>query len=144
METSKKIETIKLPQGEGVKANNKQGEGSPSQGHKVLVEAPSVEQGAEIDRKQPENMEDVSFSDMEDDDNDLSDRLSISRSRKSEWVSSPNGSNEWVRLNENSVTRGGGQKQGQSSTFQEKDSEGEDSTGWLTVDEVDLDSLASV
>uniref|UniRef100_A0A5B6ZQH1 BSD domain-containing protein n=1 Tax=Davidia involucrata TaxID=16924 RepID=A0A5B6ZQH1_DAVIN len=93
-------------------------------------------------QKQPENEEDVSFSDLDDDDNDLSGRLSGFRLAKDNRVSSPNGSNEWVQLNENSGTQGGQQKAGQLAS-REKDSEGEESNEWLTVDDIDLDSLVT-
>ncbi|GMP60198.1 hypothetical protein CsSME_00023173 [Camellia sinensis var. sinensis] len=166
-ETSDDSPTINLSQ-EGERADNTQGHDSPSQGKEVLAESASEERDVKIHhentdqwleeedvddaptssaadaQKQPETEEDVSFSDLEDDDNDLSGRLS-SRFKPSghERVASPNGSNEWVRLNESSGTRDSGLKN-MGSTSREKDSEGEDSNDWLTVDDVDSDSVVAV
>lgn len=143
---------------EGTRVNNNQGEGNPSQDQEDLVEASSSQQRAEIDhgnatsadtKKQPENEEEISFSDLEDnenDENDLAGRLSRLRQARDGRVPSPNGSSEWVRLGEHSGTQGaggGGQKGGQS-TSKGKDSEGEESNDWLTVDEGDLESLSNV
>ncbi|KAF7153925.1 hypothetical protein RHSIM_Rhsim01G0061000 [Rhododendron simsii] len=139
---------------EGTGVNNNQGEGRPSQDQEDLVEASSSQQRAEIDhenatssdtKKQPENEEEISFSDLEDDENDENDlagRLSRLRQARDERVPSPDGSSEWVRLGEHSRTQGaggGGQKGGQS-TSKGKDSSGEESNDWLTVDEGDLES----
>ncbi|CAL5400436.1 unnamed protein product [Camellia sinensis] len=166
-ETSDDSPTINLSQ-EGERADNTQGHDSPSQGKEVLAESASEERDVKIHhentdqwleeedvddaptssaadaQKQPETEEDVSFSDLEDDDNDLSGRLS-SRFKPAghERVASPNGSNEWVRLNESSGTRDSGLKN-MGSTSREKDSEGEDSNDWLTVDDVDSDSVVAV
>ncbi|XP_021741783.1 putative uncharacterized protein DDB_G0289963 [Chenopodium quinoa] len=85
--------------------------------------------------KQFQSEDDVSFSDLEDDDNDLPNRLSSSGPSQSKGTSSPEGSNEWVRLNENVEVRGSEVKG--HSTLRDRDSEGEDSTGWLTVDDFD-------
>ncbi|GFY99709.1 hypothetical protein Acr_13g0011090 [Actinidia rufa] len=152
---------------EGVKADNGRGEGSLSRAYEVSPETPSAEPGVKSEihpedtkerledeeadactssdtQKPPENEEDVSFSDLEDDDNDLSVRLSRLKPTEDERVPSQIRSSKWVRLNENSGTKGGdGQKAGQS-TSREKDSEGEESNDWLTVDENDFDSLAAV
>ncbi|PSS08400.1 Biorientation of chromosomes in cell division protein [Actinidia chinensis var. chinensis] len=165
VETSEVSQTINLSQ-EGVKADNGQGEGSLSLAYEVSTETPSAEPGAkseihpndtkersekeEVDactssgtQKPPENEEDVSFSDLDDDDNDLSGRLSRLKPTDDERAPSLIGSSEWVRLNENSGTQGGdGQKAGQP--IREKDSEGEESNDWLTVDKNDFDSLAAV
>lgn len=150
-------EPVTLSQ-EGHKDKNNQGEDSPSRKKEVLEETSSSEQMAEIDRenttsvdtkKQPENEEEISFSDLEDDENDENDlagRLSRLRQARDERVPSPNGSSEWVRLGEHSGTQGasgGGQKEGQSVS-KGKDSEGEESNDWLTVDEGDLESLSNV
>ncbi|KAH0654310.1 hypothetical protein KY289_031988 [Solanum tuberosum] len=89
------------------------------------------------------NEDDVSFSDLEDDDTDLSDsRLQGSKPTHRKKVSSSSESHEWVQLNENSKAQGSQQKAGQS-IHRDKDSEGEDSSDWLTVDDVDSDSLAT-
>uniref|UniRef100_A0A803LH55 BSD domain-containing protein n=1 Tax=Chenopodium quinoa TaxID=63459 RepID=A0A803LH55_CHEQI len=85
--------------------------------------------------KQFQSEDDVSFSDLEDDDNDLPNRISSSEPSQSKGTSSPEGSNEWVRLNKNVEARGSEVK-GHSS-LRDRDSEGEDSTGWLTVDDFD-------
>ncbi|XP_057514370.1 uncharacterized protein LOC130796096 [Actinidia eriantha] len=166
VETSEVSQTINLSQ-EGVKADNGQGEGSLSRAYEVSTETPSAEPGVkseihpndtkehsekeEVDactssdtQKPPENEEDVSFSDLDDDDNDLSGTLSRLKPTEDERALSLIGFSECVRLNENSGTQGGdGQKAGQP-TFREKDSEGEESNDWLTVDENDFDSLAAV
>ncbi|GFS40797.1 hypothetical protein Acr_00g0070590 [Actinidia rufa] len=165
VETSEVSQTINLSQ-EGVKADNGQGESSLSRAYEVSTETPSAEPGSkseihpndtkersekeEVDactssdtQKPPENEEDVSFSDLDDDDTDLSGRLSRLKPTDDERAPSLIGSSEWVRLNENSGTQGGdGQKAGQP--IREKDSEGEESNDWLTVDENDFDSLAAV
>lgn len=139
------------------------GEDSPSQEKEVLSESVSVahemdkgeqesteqlleEEDADTGNsvgavKRLENEDDVSFSDLEDDDNDLSRRLSGLRLKDDIRVSSPNGSNEWVKLNENCEIHGQ-QRTGQS-TSRERDSEGEESNDWLTVD-FDSDSLGAV
>lgn len=139
------------------------GEDSPSQEKEVLSESVSV--AHEMDKgeqesterlleeedadtgysvgavKRLENEDDVSFSDLEDDDNDLSRRLSGLRLKNDIRVSSPNGSNEWVTLNENCEIHG--QHRTGQSTSRERDSEGEESNDWLTVD-FDSDSLGAV
>ena len=81
--------------------------------------------------------EDVSFSDLEDDDNDLSNRLSC-LSLKQQKEGHSNGCNDWVQLNRSPETQcgHGQQKEGQSN-IRDKDSEGEDSNDWLTVDDFD-------
>ncbi|KAK7832617.1 hypothetical protein CFP56_026238 [Quercus suber] len=79
--------------------------------------------------------EDVTFSDLEDDDNDLSNRLSC-LSLKQQKEGHSNGCSDWVQLNRSPETQcgHGQQKEGQSN-IQDKDSEGEDSNDWLTVDD---------
>ncbi|XP_042496487.1 uncharacterized protein LOC122075501 [Macadamia integrifolia] len=88
--------------------------------------------------KQLGNEEDVSFSDLEEDDNDdnTSSRQRFLNSEKDIRVSSSsNGSsNEWVRLNENSDSQ---EKKVVETTSREKDSEGEESNDWLTIDDFD-------
>ncbi|KAK3213149.1 hypothetical protein Dsin_017855 [Dipteronia sinensis] len=74
--------------------------------------------------------DDVSFSDLEDDDNDLP-----RRSAEDNKTTSPSGSNDWVKLNEGSENRGDKEKARQSVS-RDKDSEGE-SSDWLAVDEFD-------
>ncbi|XP_010241583.1 PREDICTED: uncharacterized protein LOC104586137 [Nelumbo nucifera] len=83
------------------------------------------------------NEEDVSFSDLEDDDDNDAFRREQHSNSAAEVVgaSSTNESNEWVQLNESSDTRGG-KKNSVQSPLQEKDSEGE-SSDWLTVDDFD-------
>ncbi|KAK4713055.1 hypothetical protein R3W88_018962 [Solanum pinnatisectum] len=88
------------------------------------------------------NEDDVSFSDLEDDDTDLLDRLQGSKPTHKKKVSSSSESHEWIQLNENSKAQGSQQKTGQSN-HRDKDSEGEESSDWLTVDDVDSDSLAT-
>ncbi|KAL4654164.1 hypothetical protein ACB092_01G358300 [Castanea dentata] len=81
--------------------------------------------------------EDVSFSDLEDDDNDLSNRLSC-LSLKQQKEGHSNGCNDWVQLNRSPETQcGHGQQKEGESNIRDKDSEGEDSNDWLTVDDFD-------
>ncbi|XP_043699443.1 uncharacterized protein LOC122650181 [Telopea speciosissima] len=87
--------------------------------------------------KQLGNEEDVSFSDLEEDDDDdnMSSRQRFLNSEKDIRVPSPIGSSsEWVRLSENSDSR---EKKVVHTTSQEKDSEGEESNDWLTIDDSD-------
>ncbi|KAF9613837.1 hypothetical protein IFM89_012369 [Coptis chinensis] len=82
-------------------------------------------------RNQLGNEQDVSFSDLEDDDNDTSS----SNPAKNIHLSSPNESSGWVQLSENS-------KPSQPAS-QQKDSESEESNEWLTVDEFDTESVGT-
>lgn len=66
-----------------------------------------------------ETEDDISFSDLEDNDGEGSRRSTANKGSGSV----PGGSNDWVQLNES------GQRK--------KDSEGEDSSGWLNVDDFD-------
>ncbi|XP_043721314.1 uncharacterized protein LOC122668833 [Telopea speciosissima] len=76
--------------------------------------------------------EDISFSDLEeDDDDDTSSRQRALNTGKDVGVSSPNGSNEWVQLSENSDSC---KKKVVQPISRDKDSEGEESNDWLTVD----------
>lgn len=79
--------------------------------------------------------DDVSFSDFEDDSNDLRRRLSAHRPAQDVKAASPSGSNDWVQLNDSSMNRSDQEKPRQS-TSRDKDSEGE-SSDWLTVDDYD-------
>ncbi|CAI9100897.1 OLC1v1038086C1 [Oldenlandia corymbosa var. corymbosa] len=92
------------------------------------------------DLKDTEDLDDVSFSDLEDDDNESSDRASSFKPSQSGRASSASESNEWVRLNETSGSHGSLNKSG-LPTRRGKDSEGEDSSDWLTVDDSDTDTL---
>lgn len=77
--------------------------------------------------------EDVSFSDLEDDENELSDR-SPARKPIPGTKASPSGSNDWVQLNTSPDLRGS--QKARISTSRDKDSEGE-SSDWLAVDDYD-------
>lgn len=78
---------------------------------------------------------DVSFSDLEDDDDiDGSSRQQGLRPLK--VIGGPNDSNEWIQLSENSNNQEG-KKKAVQSTSREKDSEGEESNDWLTIDDFD-------
>ncbi|XP_039027767.1 uncharacterized protein LOC120161612 [Hibiscus syriacus] len=81
-----------------------------------------------------EHEEDVSFSDLEDDDNCLSNRVSMPKSKLRDKAPSSSGSNDWVQLNKRPETRGDLQKTGQSNS-RDKYSEGEESNDWLTDDD---------
>ncbi|KAF6158122.1 hypothetical protein GIB67_014916 [Kingdonia uniflora] len=83
--------------------------------------------------------EDVSFSDLEDDDdNETSSKQGESSLATNVAVSSPNGSSGWVQLSENS-DNGEARKQVRR-TSREKYSEGEESNDWLTINDSDSDS----
>ncbi|XP_035549973.1 uncharacterized protein LOC108995594 [Juglans regia] len=83
-----------------------------------------------------EHEEDISFSDLEEDDNDLSNRLSGLNS--AEETKSPRGCNDWVQLKGSpEFLVGGGQQKAVHSNSHDKDSEGEESNDWLTVDDFD-------
>ncbi|VFQ83408.1 unnamed protein product [Cuscuta campestris] len=85
-------------------------------------------------KNQTKDAEDVSFSDLEDDDD------TDSHNKK---VSSSSDSPEWIQLKENSNVRATQQITSQS-TSRGKDSEGEESGDWLTVDDTDFDSLEAM
>ncbi|KAI3473808.1 hypothetical protein Pfo_031387 [Paulownia fortunei] len=115
---------------------------NPSKQKDIVNETESDHHSEEVDtctsidpRRQSENEEDVSFSDLEDDDNDLSDKLSGAKASKSEKA--------WVQLNENSGAQGAKQKADQYA-LRERESEGEESNDWLTVDDDDFDNLAAI
>uniref|UniRef100_A0A2C9UKI1 BSD domain-containing protein n=1 Tax=Manihot esculenta TaxID=3983 RepID=A0A2C9UKI1_MANES len=87
-----------------------------------------------LDRqKKLEHEEDVSFSDLEDDDNDLSSRLSSSR--QAQGIIRAPSSTDWVQLNESSEVGSDPQKARQSIS-RERDSDVE-SNDWLKVDDFD-------
>ncbi|TYG63891.1 hypothetical protein ES288_D06G065400v1 [Gossypium darwinii] len=85
-------------------------------------------------KKNLEHEEDVSFSDLEDDDTDTSNRASVCKSTQHDKALSSSGSNDWVQLNKRLETRGALQKAGQTSC-RDKDSEVEESNDWLTDDD---------
>ncbi|XP_019150629.1 PREDICTED: uncharacterized protein LOC109147429 isoform X2 [Ipomoea nil] len=98
----------------------------------------------EKSEQQIKDVEDVSFSDLEDDDDtDSSDKKRETRVSHSKKVSSSSESHEWVQLNESSNDRVTQRIAGQS-TSRGKDSEGEESSDWHTVDDADFDSLATI
>ncbi|KAF8400603.1 hypothetical protein HHK36_013902 [Tetracentron sinense] len=100
------------------------------------LEEEDVVTGTSADaQKQLGKEEDVSFSDLEDDDDVSSRQLGL----RLERVSSPSGSNEWIQLGENSDMQRG-QKKAVPPTSREKDSEGESSNDWLAVDDFNSDS----
>ncbi|XP_065850213.1 uncharacterized protein [Euphorbia lathyris] len=85
-------------------------------------------------KKKLENEDDVSFSDLEDEENDLSSRLSDSgQVQHFVRTPSPSGSSDWVQLNESCETQGNLQK-ARLSISREKDSDAE-SNDWLKVDD---------
>ncbi|KAG6431557.1 hypothetical protein SASPL_109636 [Salvia splendens] len=110
------------------------------------VEEPEPESGHQPDavethlltdaKEKSPNEDDVSFSDLEDDeDDDPSQKLS----------SAPRASTSdktWVQLDESSGSQGPKQNAGHGVS-KDKDSEGEDSNDWLTVDDTDFDSLGA-
>ncbi|CAI9287200.1 unnamed protein product [Lactuca saligna] len=92
------------------------------------------EKGSEVNSTEEANKttksetleDDVSFSDLEDEDNDLSSRLSSIRQRESSRVSSASEASDWIHLNE--------RKANQSRHY----SESEESNDWQAVGDVDL------
>ncbi|XP_073034425.1 uncharacterized protein [Primulina eburnea] len=86
-------------------------------------------------RKQSEN-EDISFSDLEDDEDDLSKNILGSRLLNNEKGEA----SEWTQQNDNSGGQGGKKKAGQSA-LRAKESESEDSNDWLAVDDSDFDNV---
>ncbi|KAJ0031244.1 hypothetical protein Pint_13792 [Pistacia integerrima] len=95
-----------------------------------------IDSGISLNSQQKiEHEEDVSFSDLEDDGNDLPSRQSASRPGHEVKAISRSGSNDWIKLNDSSDNRVDLEKARQS-TSRDKDSEGE-SSDWLAVDEFD-------
>ncbi|KAK2965435.1 hypothetical protein RJ640_017075 [Escallonia rubra] len=151
--TPEETETVDSSQ-KGDKLRSTKGVSSPSDAFKLPIQVMNTVEGVETyehenieqrsgeeekdrstfadARKGPKSEEEVSFSDLEDDDNNLSGRLSGFRKAES----SCSESNEWVRLNKD-VRRRVSQ-----STSREKDSEGESSNEWLAVDDIDSDSFS--
>ncbi|PIN05927.1 hypothetical protein CDL12_21530 [Handroanthus impetiginosus] len=116
--------------------------GNPTKQRDIVNESKSAHLSEEVDQshtstdsqKQSENEDDVSFSDLEDDDNDLDKQSGpkVSRSEKT-----------WVQLNENSASKDA-KRNTQQSASRDKESEGEESSDWLTVDDTDFDNLAAI
>lgn len=142
------LENSDASQKEDTEVNDTQGESSSSQ-EKVLLQAKNaandqikIEQDdtsgvSSKVQKQLETEEDILFSDLEECDNDLPIRSQENIVK----ISSPRSSNEWVRLNASVYTQGGPGLQKVDQSFSRKrDSEGEDSNDWLTVDDFDSDS----
>ncbi|XVE63677.1 hypothetical protein DITRI_Ditri07aG0038700 [Diplodiscus trichospermus] len=99
------------------------------------LEEADISSGSSVSaKKNLEHEEDVSFIDLEDDDNYLSDRVSVPKSTRHNKTSSPSGSNDWVQLNRRPETSGGLQKPDRSKS-RDKDSEGDESNEWLTDDD---------
>lgn len=98
-------------------------------------EEASISSGTFVDDpKKLEHEDDISFSDLEGNESDISSRSSGLRPAQAIRGCSPSGSNDWVRLNRSSAIDSGHQRTG---TLKEKDSEGEESNDWLTVDKFD-------
>ncbi|XP_004287278.1 PREDICTED: uncharacterized protein LOC101309188 [Fragaria vesca subsp. vesca] len=98
-------------------------------------EEASISSGTFVDDpKKLEHEDDISFSDLEGNESDISSRSSGLRPAQAIRGCSPSGSNDWVRLNRSSAIGSGHQRTG---TLKEKDSEGEESNDWLTVDKFD-------
>ncbi|XP_027329257.1 uncharacterized protein LOC113845829 isoform X2 [Abrus precatorius] len=89
------------------------------------IDATSLTSGTKLQQE-----EDVSFSELEDDGSDSSDKFSSYKEARDIRGSSPEGSSSWVQLHESSE-RGGRQK---AIRVKGKDSEDE-SNDWLTVDD---------
>lgn len=102
---------------------------NPTEERESVDEAGSSHQSEAVNtQKQPQNEEDVSFSDLEEEDDNASTRR-VSTSDKA-----------WVQLDENTESQGPKQKADHNSS-KDKESEGED---WLTVDDTDFDNLEAM
>lgn len=88
--------------------------------------------------KQCEKVEDVSFSDLENEYNDISDRLSARNLIHGGRVSSGSESSGWVGV------QAFDPKGRLSTTKQDRHSESEESSDWFRVDDVDSDSFSVV
>ncbi|XP_068343771.1 uncharacterized protein [Pyrus communis] len=105
------------------------------EGTEQWSEGASISSGTFVDgQRKHEPEDDISFSDLEDEENDVSSRQSGLRQGPYARACSPNGSNDWVQLNRSSENEGGRQRAGRSKG---RDSEGEYSSDWLAVDEYD-------
>ncbi|KAI3982138.1 hypothetical protein MKX01_019044 [Papaver californicum] len=136
------------------------------------LEEEDVETGTSLaSLKQLGNDEDVSFSDLEDDDNDAStsptckaqNAQDCSPSNSNDWLQlsensaptsptrkaenaqdgSPSTSGDWVQLSENSDNGNASRRRGARSTPREKDSEGEESNDWLNIDDFGAGSVGN-
>ncbi|KAF5175324.1 Bsd domain-containing protein, partial [Thalictrum thalictroides] len=138
------------------KGNNAQ-ERSPVQEKRVSGENVNAEHQEDVDQWLEEDVEtgtsftgrnhlgdeqDVSFSDLEDDDNDSTSQQGGASPVSNVQLSSPNDSSGWVQLSESSGA-GGGRKKTVQQSSRDKDSEGEGSSEWLTIDESDSDSVGT-
>ncbi|PIA42327.1 hypothetical protein AQUCO_02000046v1 [Aquilegia coerulea] len=155
LQTSKE-ENLSVEVNEG---NNAQQECNPVQEKKVLGETVNTEHQEDVDvdqwleedvetgtsftgRNQLGDEQDVSFSDLEDDDNDSTSQQGGTNPVSNVRLSSPNDSSGWVQLSESSDA-GGGTKKAVQQASRDKDSEGEGSSEWLTIDESDSDSVGT-
>ncbi|KAI3970249.1 hypothetical protein MKX01_023896 [Papaver californicum] len=138
----------------------------------LWLEEEDVETGTSLaSLQQLGNDEDVSFSDLEDDDNDAStsptrksqNAQDCSPSNSNDWLQlsensaptsptrkaedaqdgSPSKSGDWVQLSENSDNGNASRRRGARSTPREKDSEGEESNDWLNIDDFDAGSVGN-
>lgn len=121
---------------------------NPTQPRETVDETESESVSVSVSGHQPEAVEsadahkqspieeDVSFSDLEDEENDdPSDKLSARGASTSEKA--------WVQLDGSSGSQGSKQN-ASHNVSKDKESEGEDSNDWLTVDDTDFDSLGAV
>lgn len=86
--------------------------------------------------KKSDNEDGFSFSELEDDENDLS---GFKKSQFKKVLSTSDGK-EWVELNENS----GAQDDQRKVSIRDKGSESEESNDWFTVDKFDIDNSTVV
>lgn len=86
--------------------------------------------------KKSDNEDGFSFSDSEEDDNDLS---GFKKSQFKKVLSASDGK-EWVELNENSRA----QDDRREVSIRDKGSESEESSDWFTVDKFDIDNSTVV
>ncbi|GAB4828242.1 hypothetical protein Ancab_035154 [Ancistrocladus abbreviatus] len=93
-------------------------------------------------QNQLKNEDDVSFSDLEDDDGDFLNRQPCSGPVQFAVASSRDGPSEWVRLNKNVETGGDRQGEGQIKS-RDRDSEDDETNDWLAIDDFDPASMAA-
>lgn len=160
-ETSQAFEAVKISE-EGGKDNTEANK-SPSHENDFPSEVVNVAKGSLINyhlktkwfkerdsdtgssndaEKQSED--DISFSDVEDEDDDLKGKRLGLRRKEIKRVPSYSESSEWEQLNENPGTLGGvGHHKAVQSTCGGKDSGSGESYDWLSIDDADVDRTPS-
>ncbi|KAG9141547.1 hypothetical protein Leryth_019057 [Lithospermum erythrorhizon] len=117
----------------------------------IAADTPGVPREADgVNSDKPEQwvegeggLEELSFSDLEDVDTDLSDGQARLRSGLQGAASALSERLEWIQLDERSAAHSSDHQKASQSMLPGKDSEGEDSNGWDHVDDADIESLMS-